>query len=44
MGKALKVQAKTTSEPETMPGVESGSVTRQKTRQGRAPRLAAARS
>ena len=32
------------SPPETMPGMDSGSVTRQKTRAGRAPRLAAARS
>ena len=44
VGNAESVQAKTTSEPDTMPGIDSGSVTRRKTRAGVAPRLAAARS
>ena len=44
VGKAESVQAKTMSPPDTMPGMDSGRVTRRKTRAGRAPRLAAARS
>src|SRR5262249_25346363 len=44
VGSALNVHANTTSDPEATPGIDSGSVTRQNTRQGRAPRLAAARS
>src|SRR6266404_5656867 len=44
VAKALRVQAKTITEPDTTPGIESGSVTRRNTRAGLAPRLAAARS
>ncbi len=44
MANALSVQAKTITEPETMPGRDSGRVTRRNTRAGLAPRLAAARS
>ena len=44
MANALSVQAKTMTEPDTTPGIESGSVTRRNTRAGLAPRLAAARS
>src|SRR5262249_44449739 len=44
VGRALNVHANTTSDPDTTPGIDSGSVTRQKTLRGGAPRLAAARS
>src|SRR5262249_5334094 len=44
VGNALKVQARTTRQPDAIPGMESGSVTRSNTRAGRAPRVAAARS
>jgi hypothetical protein len=44
VGNADSVHANTMSPPDTMPGRDSGSVTRQNTRAGEAPRLAAARS
>ena len=44
MAKALVVHANTIRQPEKTPGIERGSVTRQNTRAGPAPRLSAARS